>query len=242
MIMIDEHALPVRKPRTFLSREIPVVDPTAPLPLAALCGLAPVEIEIGCGNGRFLASRAAKNPDTHYIGIERMLGRIRRLNRKAERLPTQNVHVLRLEAFYTFYYLLPEHRLQTVYVFFPDPWPKRRHHHHRLFSPLFLDALWMRLAVGGTIQVATDHQAYFEQIRRQFLSSPRFQEIPPMTRGEDEQTDFEQMFVRQGLPVWACAFQSVAGEPIPLPPLELDPDILPRGIDKAVEIHRTATV
>jgi len=226
--MIDEHELPARRPRAFLPREIPVVDPTVPLPLAALCGPARVEVEIGCGNGRFLASRAAKNPDTHYIGIERMLGRIRRLNRKAERLPAQNVHVLRLEAFYTFYYLLPEHRLQTVYVFFPDPWPKRRHHHHRLFSPLFLDALWMRLAVGGTLQVATDHQTYFERIRRQLLASPRFQEIPPMTRGEDEQTDFEQMFVRQGLPVWACAFQSLAGEPIPLPPLELDPDTLPR--------------
>lgn len=226
--MIDGHDAHIRKPRTFLSREIPVVDPTVPLPLAALCGPAPIEIEIGCGNGRFLASRAAKNPGTHYIGIERMLGRIRKLNRKAERLPAQNVHVLRLEAFYTFYYLLPEHRLRTVYVFFPDPWPKRRHHHHRLFSPRFLDALWMRLEQGGTIQVATDHQLYFGQIRERFLASPRFQEIPPMTRGEDEQTDFEQMFARQGLPVWACAFRAASGEPVALPPLELDPDLLPR--------------
>jgi len=228
MSMIDEYELPERRPRRFLSREIPVVDPTVPLPLAALCGSAPMEIEIGCGNGRFLASRAAKNPGTHYIGIERMLGRIRKLNRKAERLPTQNVHVLRLEAFYTFYYLLPEHRLRTVYVFFPDPWPKRRHHHHRLFSALFLDVLWMRLELGGAIQVATDHQDYFGQIRKQFLMSPRFQEIPPMTRTEDEQTDFEQMFARQGLPAWSCAFQALAGEPIALPPLELDSDILPR--------------
>jgi len=231
MSMIDEYGLPERRPRMFLSREIPVVDPTVPLSLAALCGSAPVEIEIGCGNGRFLASRAAKNPGTHYIGIERMLGRIRKLNRKAERLPAKNVHVLRLEAFYTFYYLLPKHRVRTVYVFFPDPWPKRRHQQHRLFSSRFLNALWMRLELGGTIQVATDHQVYFEQIRKQFLASQRFQEIPPMVRDEDEQTDFEQMFVRQGLPVWSCAFQVVSGEPIALPPLELDPDILPRLAD-----------
>ena len=214
--------------RSFFSREIPVLDLTVPLPLEALCGEAPLEIEIGCGNGRFLASRAAKQPDTHYIGIERMLGRVRKLNRKAEQLPAKNVHVLRLEAFYTFYYLLPEHRLRTVYVFFPDPWPKRRHHHHRLFSPLFLDALWMRLEHGGTLQVATDHQSYFDEIYKQFSASPRFQEIPAMTRAEDEQTDFEQLFLRQELPIWSCAFQSVAGEPIALPPLELDPSMLPR--------------
>ena len=228
--LCEKKILPLcEKKRACLSCEIPVLDPTIPLPLAALCGDVPVEIEVGCGNGRFLASRAAKTPGTHYIGIERMLGRVRKLNRKAERLPARNVHVLRLEAFYTFYYLLPEHRVRTVYVFFPDPWPKRHHHRHRLFSPLFLDALWMRLEVGGTIQVATDHQDYFEAIRKQFLPSPRFREIPPMTRGEDEQTDFEQVFLSQGLPVWACAFQSVAGDPIALPPLELDPDMLPRG-------------
>ncbi|MCL1921936.1 MAG: tRNA (guanosine(46)-N7)-methyltransferase TrmB [Kiritimatiellaeota bacterium] len=227
----DEQPDGARAPRVFLPCEIPVLDPTAPLQLDALCGAAPLEIEVGCGNGRFLASRAAKHPDTHYIGIERMLGRARKLSRKAERLPARNVHVLRLEAFYTFYYLLPEHRLRAVYAFFPDPWPKRHHHRHRLFAPLFLDALWMRLEPGGTIQVATDHQAYFEEIRKRFQASPRFREIPPMTRTEDERTDFEQRFLAEGLPVGACAFQSLPGVPIRLPPLTLDPDMLPRGAE-----------
>ena len=228
MTPIDEPLPPAREPRVPFPHEILVSDPTVPLPLGALCGAAPLEIEIGCGNGRFLANRAAKNQDTHYIGIERMLGRVRRLCRKAARLPAQNVHVLRLEAFYTFYYLLPEHRLRAVYVFFPDPWPKRRHQHHRLFSPLFLDALWMRLEMGGVVQIATDHQAYIEDVRKRFLASPRFREVLPMTRAEDEQTDFEQLFLSQGLPIEACAFQSVAGDPIDLPPLTLDPDMLPR--------------
>jgi len=226
---IEEQAFPMRKPRNSLSCEIPVQDPTVPLPVEALCGGGPLEIEIGCGNGRFLVSRAAKNPDTHYIGIERMMGRMRKLNRKAERFPARNVHVLRLEAFYTFYYLLPVHRVRTVYVFFPDPWPKRHHHRHRLFSPLFLDALWMRLEQGGGIQIATDHKAYFEDIRKQFLASSRFTEAPPMTRAEDEQTDFEQGFLRQGVPTWACAFRAVEGDEIVLPPLELDPEMLPRA-------------
>lgn len=220
---------PFKVARTFLSHEIPITDPVIPLPLEHLCGTAPLEIEIGCGNGRFLAVQAAKHPDTHYIGIERMLGRARKLNRKAERLPAKNLHVLRLEAFYTFYYLLPEHRLKTVYVLFPDPWPKRHHHRHRLFSPLFLDVVWMRLEKGGIIQIATDHQQYFQSIRESFLASPRFREVPAMTRTEEEQTDFEQLFLRQGLPIGACAFQAVEhADPCPLPPLELDEELLPK--------------
>jgi len=217
---------PFMKP--FLTCEIPVTDPTQPLPLETYCRETPVELEIGCGNGRFLAAQAKKNPDVTYIGIERMLGRVRKLNRKAERLPARNLHALRLEAFYTFYYLLPEHRLRTVYVFFPDPWPKRRHQRNRLFSPLFLDALWMRLESGGVIQIATDHQEYYQEIKKTFATSPRFKEVPAMTRLEEEQTDFEQLFLKQGLPIGACAYQTLPGDPIPLPALELDPEMLPR--------------
>lgn len=214
--------------KQHLSCEIPVSDPTQLLPLTSLCGDAPIELEIGCGNGRFLAAQAAKHPETHYIGIERMLGRVRKLSRKAERLPGRNLHALRLEAFYTFYYLLPEHRLRTVYVFFPDPWPKRRHHGNRLFSKLFLDVLWMRLEKGGIIQVATDHLEYCAEIRKVFEASSRFKEVTAMTRAAEEQTDFEQLFLKQGLPIGACAYQALPGEPIPLPPLELDPQMLPR--------------
>jgi tRNA (guanine-N7-)-methyltransferase len=214
--------------KPFLTCEIPVMDPTVPLPLETYCGNSPVELEIGCGNGRFLAAQAKKNPEIQYIGIERMLGRVRKLNRKAERLPTRNLHALRLEAFYTLYYLLPEHRLRTVYVFFPDPWPKRRHQRNRLFSPLFLDALWMSLESGGVIQIATDHQDYYQEIKKTFAASSRFKEVPAMTRSEEEQTDFEQLFLKQGLPIGACAYQALPGDPIPLTPLELDPEMLPR--------------
>lgn len=226
------YSVEIRMKQT-LSCEITVLDPTQPLPLKTLCGTAPIEIEIGCGNGRFLAAQAAKHPETHYIGIERMLGRVRKLNRKAERLPARNLHALRLEAFYTFYYLLPEHRLRTVYVFFPDPWPKRRHQRNRLFSKLFLDVLWMRLEVGGIIQIATDHLEYCAEIRKVFEASSRFTEVPAMTRDEKEQTDFEQLFLKQGLPIGACAYQSLPGDAIPLPPLELDTEMLPRE-EKAI--------
>lgn len=217
------------------SRVIPVTSLTDPLPIDSLFDPSrPLEIEIGCGKGRFLTTRASKTPDTQYLGIERMLSRVRKLDSKACRLKLDNVRVLRLEAFYTFYYLLPPHRLRTVYVFFPDPWPKRHHHNRRLFSPLFLDALWTRLEVGGALQVATDHLDYFEDIRAGLRADPRFKEIPAMERAEDEQTEFEHIFRGQGLPIGQCAFQSLPAEEKPLPPLEIPPEMEPREEDAAL--------
>jgi tRNA (guanine-N7-)-methyltransferase len=209
---------------------ISVAGLTSPLPLDALFDPSlPLEVEIGCGNGRFLAARASAERGVQYLGIERMLGRVRKLDRKAARLGLSNLRILRLEAFYTFYYLLPPHRVRAVYVFFPDPWPKRHHHGRRLFSPLFLDALWARLEVGGAIQVATDHLDYFGEIRKAFAADARFREVAAMARGPEEQTDFELLFRRQGLPIGQCAFQSLPADERPLPPLELDPAMLPRA-------------
>jgi len=218
------------------SRVIPVTSLTLPLPIDTLFDAGrPLEIEIGCGKGRFLAARAARFPETQYLGIERMLSRVRRLDKKACRLNLDNIRVLRLEAFYTFYYLLPVHRVRTVYVFFPDPWPKRHHHNRRLFSPLFLDALWTRLEVGGTVQVATDHLDYFAVIRSTLAADPRFEEIPAMERSEEEQTDFERLFRGQGLPIGQCAFRTAAAEEVPLAPLAIDPEMEPRGEREGAE-------
>ena len=104
---------------------ITVTDPCKPLPLA-FDPSRPLEVEVGCGKGRFLTGRAAANPGMDFLGIERMLGRVHSFDDKCRRLKISNAHVLRLEALYTFWYLLPAHSVRTVYVFFPDPWPKKK--------------------------------------------------------------------------------------------------------------------
>lgn len=203
---------------------------TRPLPLErVLRPDQPLEIEIGCGNGRFLVSQAQANPDVFYLGIERMLSRVRKFDRKVARLELNNIRVLRLEAFYTFYYLLPRHRVRTVYVFFPDPWPKRRHHTRRLFGRLFLDALWSRLEIGGAIHVATDHHEYFVEIERAFEGDARFQRIPAMRRAEHERTDFEMLFRKQGVLINACGFKTIAAPERALAPLSIPEDEEPRA-------------
>ena len=154
---------------------IRVKDPCRPLECPSIYDLSrPLEIEVGCGRGRFLTGRAAQNPDCEFIGVERMLERVHVFDGKCRRLGLANAHVVRNEALYTFHYLLPEHHARTVYVFFPDPWPKKKHHSHRLFGPLFLNALWKRLEVGGRLEFATDHEEYFHTVEEHFAGDARF--------------------------------------------------------------------
>ena len=208
---------------------IPVKDITRPLACPELYDLSrPLEVEVGCGKGRFLTGRAAANPDCIFLGIERMLERVRVFDRKTRRLNLANAHVLRLEALYTFWYLLPAHHVRTVYVFFPDPWPKRKHHSHRLFGPLFLSALWKRLEIGGRLEFATDHEEYFHVVEKCFAADARFVRMEPMARGPEEWTEFETMFRNQGLPIHAAAWRSLPADDAPLAPLTISPEDEPR--------------
>ena len=208
---------------------VPVRDPTKPLECPSLYDLSrPLEVEVGCGRGRFLTGRAAANPECVFLGIERMLERVRTFDRKTQRMGLGNAHVVRLEALYTFWYLLPAHHARTVYVFFPDPWPKRKHHSHRLFGPLFLSALWKRLEVGGRLEFATDHEEYFHVVEDCFAADARFERVEPRPRGPEEWTEFETMFREQGLPIHAAALRSLPADDAPLAPLPIPPEDEPR--------------
>ena len=154
-----------------------------------------LEIDLGCGKGRFLLARAAKNPDVNFLGIDRMLRRIRKVDNRARRLDLDNVRLLRLEAYYAVAHLLPPASVDVYYVFFPDPWPKARHESHRLFNARFLDALHRTLAPGGVAHVASDHLPYFEQLSAVFAGDARFAPVAPFAPPEDEQTDFERYYI-----------------------------------------------
>ena len=210
-----------------------VTDPCQPLEFDLS---RPLEIEVGCGQGQFLTRRAAEHPDCEFLGIERMLERVRPFDGKCKRGHLDNAHVLRLEALYTFHYLLPEHHARKVYVFFPDPWPKKKHHSHRLFGPLFRAALWKRLEVGGKLEFATDHQEYFEEVCAGFAEDPRFVRTFPMARPKTVWTEFETMFREQGLPIYSACWRSVPADDSPLEPLKIPPEAEPReGIARRYE-------
>lgn len=212
---------------------VKIEDPCKPL---AFDLARPLEIEVGCGAGTFLTRRAAANPDCDFLGIERMLGRVRSVAGKCRRAGIANLRVLRLEALYTFHYLLPAHHARRVFVFFPDPWPKKKHHSHRLFGPRFLDALWKRLAIGGRIEFATDHSEYFQAVKEWFAADRRYEEVAPMERPPEVWTEFETGFRAQGLPIYSAAWRTLDADDSPLAPLSIPPESEPReGVKRRYE-------
>ncbi|MBN1269823.1 MAG: tRNA (guanosine(46)-N7)-methyltransferase TrmB [Kiritimatiellae bacterium] len=181
-----------------------------PLPLSDLFPAAqPLEVDVGCGKGRFLLARAAAHPQVNFLGLDRMLRRIRKVDRKAVRRGLGNLRLLRCEAYYAVTYLLPPAAVSTYYIFFPDPWPKKRHHWHRLFDPPFVEALHRTLLPGGTFHFATDHLPYFEEVRGILAADSRFESAPPFEPGEEERTDFELLFIHLA-PIGRCSFRKRA--------------------------------
>lgn len=157
----------------------------------------PVEIDLGCGKGRFLLARARRYPDTNFLGIDRMLRRIRKVDNKARGAGLENIRLLRVEGYYAVSHLLPPGRVAAYYILFPDPWPKKRHHDHRLFNEAFIRALHRTLVQGGLLHVATDHRPYYEEIHADLVASGLFEETETFVPDEEEQTDFERYYVER---------------------------------------------
>ena len=97
----------------------------------------PIEVDLGSGSGKFLVESARHFPERNFLGIERLLGRVRKTCRVASETGLTNLRVLRLELDYTVRYLLPENSVWRFHLNFPDPWPKRRHQTRRVVDGLF---------------------------------------------------------------------------------------------------------
>lgn len=155
-------------------------------------------LEIGCGHGHFLAAYAAAHPAEHCLGIDIILDRLDRAARKVQRAGTPQAAFLRAEA-RLFLETLPERfRLQRIFVLFPDPWPKRRHHKNRLMSSDFLHQLALRATPGARLCFRTDHEPYFAEVAGTLQSHPDW-------ALREEPWPFEQITVFQSR---APAFQS----------------------------------
>lgn len=180
---------------------------TALLPLERIFpSQQPLEVDLGCGKGRFLLASARANPGTNYLGLDRMLKRLKKVSSKIVRDGLNNVKLLRVEAAYAVEFLLPEQSVSGMYVYFPDPWPKRKHHKKRLFNTAFMDSLSKVMKEGAPVHIATDSQEYFDDIHELFRSDRRFAPITPLELTEDRQTDFELEFKSVNLPTYRCSF------------------------------------
>jgi len=159
---------------------------------------APLHVDLGCGDGAFLCTLARRIPQKNFLGIERLVGRIRSATRKAARLG--NVRLLRVESSYAVHHLLPAESVETFYLLFPDPWPKRRHHRRRIVTPDFLNSVQSALEQNGVLRLATDQSDYFEHIVRLVRNQSGFR-IVDLNEADLPLTNFEQKFRAQGVPI-----------------------------------------
>ena len=173
----------------------------------------PLEIELGSGDGSFLAEYARRHPERNFIGTERLLWRIRKLERKCRPLGLENVGGVRIESSYFLQYLLPPHAAVALHVYFPDPWPKRKHRRHRLINEAFPVLASQAIAPNGVVYLRTDNEDYFNQMLEVFAASPLF--LPTGTPDElaGLTTDFERDFQARGIQTLRAAYQRTSATP-----------------------------
>ena len=160
----------------------------------------PIEIELGCGDGSFLLQWAGLNPTRNYLGVERLKGRVSKIDRKGRRLGLTNLRGLRLEASYVLEWMVPSGSVAALHVYFPDPWPKKRHHRRRLIQLPFTELAARALHPGGSVYLRTDHLEYFSQMVAVFAASPHFEAGTEPAELLDVKTDFEMGFNAEGKP------------------------------------------
>jgi len=164
-------------------------------------------VELGCGDASFLLEYARRNPQLNFIGVERLLGRLQKLDRKGRRLGLQNLRGLRIESSYFLQYLLPPQAASAMHIYFPDPWPKKKHRWHRLINDAFPGIARAALAAGGTVYLRTDDVDYFQQMNDVFAAAKEFLRVETPAALAKIVTDFEQHFNAQGIPTQRAAFR-----------------------------------
>ncbi|CAN5175537.1 tRNA (guanosine(46)-N7)-methyltransferase TrmB [soil metagenome] len=194
---------------TAAAVEWPLAGPLQPLAFPEIFGrTAPVEVDLGCGDGSFLAAMAERHLERNYLGGERMIGRVRSACRRIAARGLTNARIVRVELLAGVTELLPAASVDVCHLLFPDPWPKRRHHCRRIFTEEFLRRLLSALKPGGVLHLATDDADYFGQMQRVLGGTPGLEEMEELP--DWPVTTFEQRFRALGSPVHRVLLRKVS--------------------------------
>ncbi|HET7775302.1 MAG TPA: tRNA (guanosine(46)-N7)-methyltransferase TrmB [Azospira sp.] len=187
----------------------------APLDFAAAFGRqAPTVFEIGFGMGETSAKIAAVRPDTNFIEVEVHTPGVGSLCKLVAEGGIGNIRIIQHDAVEVLRDMIPENSLAGVHIYFPDPWPKKRHHKRRLVQPPLIALLASRLAPGGYLHCATDWEEYALQMLEVLSAEPLLENTVDNSHGgfaprPDYRplTKFEQRGLRLGHGVWDVIFR-----------------------------------
>lgn len=159
----------------------------------------PVEIEVGIGKGRYLIAAAQAQPQTNFIGIEWAAKYLRIALERSQKRRLFNLRLVRADAREFVEFFVPSASVRAFHLYFPDPWPKKRHHKRRLFNAAFLDEVARTLEPGGRLWLATDHGDYFAAMQEVLAADCRFREVEADWGAV--KTNYEEKYLRAGKPI-----------------------------------------
>ncbi len=165
----------------------------------------PVEIEIGIGKGRFILDAARRREDVNYVGVEWAMKYLRMAHARCVRRELSNLRFVRADAREFVEFFVPERSVNAYHIYFPDPWPKKRHHKRRLFNREFLNEVERTLMPGGLLWLATDFAEYFEVMEDVLRESDRLREIDRVWDGA--KTNYEEKYLAVGKPIYRRVLQ-----------------------------------
>ncbi len=165
----------------------------------------PVEIEIGIGKGRFILDAARRREDVNYVGVEWAMKYLRMAHARCVRRELSNLRFVRADAREFVEFFVPERSVNAYHIYFPDPWPKKRHHKRRLFNREFLNEVERTLMPGGLLWLATDFAEYFEVMEDVLRESDRLRETDRVWDGA--KTNYEEKYLAVGKPIYRRVLQ-----------------------------------
>jgi tRNA (guanine-N7-)-methyltransferase len=216
-----------------------------PVDWSSLFGrVAPLVLEIGFGNGKFLADLAQQHPDWNLVGIERAHDPLKWTEALIAKRALTNVRLINGDALMSLHCLFEPASLSQIHLNFSDPWPKKRHHERRVINPRFLQALASRLALGAEVLIATDIEQYAGEIGVALSQTQGLKNAyasPWMMQRENPSviTAYEAKAINEGRPCHYFKYRRTA-ETLPLLPVYTEfpmPNVhlqLPFSLEKAL--------
>lgn len=173
-----------------------------------------LHVDIGFGNGEFLTELARRDPGRAVVGVELSFKRVLKVARRLSRSELCNVRLLGVDAAWAVREAFDDESVESFWINFPDPWPKRRHRRRRFVEPAFVAELSRRLMVGGSLHIATDDAAYAVKIRIALDGEPLLENALALSvrrepRCELPPTAFQRVWVAQGRPCFFFEYRRV---------------------------------